>query len=115
MDAERVAKLCRWLTGTVLATIAASAAGLAIIFAGSASQTAETKDLYFLLILGCFCGVLAAGAAFHVVLGMLAHALGRSPIVWVGISFLTAPFGSLISYLVMRREVATALAASQPA
>lgn len=42
--------------------------------------------------------LLVSGFAFWISLGMLAAKTGRSGVVWVGLSFITAPIGSIIAY-----------------
>jgi hypothetical protein len=47
----------------------------------------------------------ASGVAYYVVLGMLADHLGRSWVVWVGLTLITKPVGPFIAYLMMRDRV----------
>ena len=46
-----------------------------------------------------------SGLAFDISLGMLAKRLGRSWIVWVGLTLFTSPIGPFVAYFRMRRLV----------
>ena len=52
--------------------------------------------------------IVAAGVVFLVCLGMLASRLGRSWVLWVGMTVIT-PFGPFIAYFLMRKLVRQAL------
>ena len=49
-----------------------------------------------------------SGLTFYVSLGMLAKRLGRSWIVWVGLTFITKPIGPFVAYFRMRHLVQNA-------
>lgn len=53
---------------------------------------------------------LISGLVFYVSLGMLAKRLGRSWIVWIGLTFITKPIGPFVAYFRMRRLVHNKLA-----
>ena len=62
--------------------------------------------LDFLLVqLVCSLVGWAAFCVYLASLGVLASRLGRSPLVWVGLTFITSPFGFIISFFMMRRLV----------
>jgi hypothetical protein len=42
---------------------------------------------------------------FYVFLGMLARRLGKSWILWVGLTIITKPIGTIVAYLMMRDYV----------
>ena len=56
-----------------------------------------------------------SGISFYVFLGILAVRLKRSPIVWIGISFVFSPIGPFVAYYDMRRLVREVLKASKNA
>ncbi len=45
--------------------------------------------------------MVAAGLAWYITLGMIAHRLGRRWLIWTGLSFITAPIGPLVIYPLM--------------
>jgi hypothetical protein len=52
--------------------------------------------------------MLASGPVWYVSLGILANRLGRNWLVWVGLSFLTAPIGPLITFPLMLGHIRAA-------
>jgi len=52
--------------------------------------------------------MVVAGPVWYISLGMLAKRLGRRWLVWVGLSFLTAPIGPLVTFPLMRRHIKAA-------
>lgn len=63
----------------------------------------------FLVIL-----MVAAGPVWYTSLGMLAKRLGRRPLVWVGLSFVTSPIGPLVIFPLMLGHIKTASKAMAP-
>ena len=57
----------------------------------------------FLLII-----MVVAGLVWYVSLGILAHRLGRSWLVWVGLSFITSPIGPLVIFPLMLGHIRAA-------
>ena len=59
--------------------------------AGGAGVEADTTYwvLFYLMLFGAL--------VFYVALGMLARRLGKSPIVWVGLTVITTPIGPLVA------------------
>ena len=49
--------------------------------------------------------LLASCVTYLVCLGMVAARTGRSVIIWVGLTFLTSPFGYLAAYPMMRSKI----------
>lgn len=66
------------------------------------------------LMIAGFCVWIVSGFAFYLALGVLASRLGRSWIVWVGMSMITNPIGPIVAYVRMRQlvENATGVATS---
>ena len=86
----------------------------------------------FLILVGCFAGMIvfgattpehtgitpveavlllvmvAAGWAWYITLGIIAHRLGRRWLVWTGLSFITTPIGPLIVYPLMLSHIQAA-------
>ena len=66
----------------------------------------ETNDpvpeIVALLLVGA---MLMAAIFYYVYLGKCAGILGRSRLVWVGLTILTNPFGFLFSYFMMRARI----------
>jgi hypothetical protein len=52
--------------------------------------------------------MVVAGFAWYITLGMIAHRLGRRWLVWIGISFITAPIGPLVVYPLMLSHIKAA-------
>ncbi len=60
-------------------------------------------------ILLVYAVVWLAGVAFWISLGTLARRLGRSVIIWVGLTFITSPIGPIVSYFFMRSLATSAI------
>jgi membrane associated rhomboid family serine protease len=46
-------------------------------------------------------GAVVAILGFYIYLGDLAGLLGKSPIIWMGVSFITSPVGPFVAYIAM--------------
>jgi hypothetical protein len=56
-----------------------------------------------------------AGWTWVVLLGVIAHRLGRSWVIWVGLSIITSPVGPLVAYVLMLGHISSAKAANAQA
>ncbi len=61
---------------------------------GAGDAPLEMDAMYLILICALLLGVLA----FYVSLSTLARRLGRRPMVWVGLVFVTSPFGAFVAF-----------------
>jgi hypothetical protein len=89
------------LTVSFLLEIAGVA--LLILLPNSSSRDLSPVDITCIFLL------VGAGVAFYIALGMLAARLGKSWILWVGLTIITKPIGSIIAYFLMRQRVKDAI------
>lgn len=83
--------ICSFLVG-----VGAVVAGIAYAVIANPPAKDLTPTQWFLVML-----MVAAGPVWYVSLGMLAHRLGRSWLVWVGLSFIFSPIAPLIIFPLM--------------
>ena len=77
--------------------------GMIVLGATTPGHTGITPVESILLSL-----MVAAGWAWYVTLGIIAHRLGRRWLVWTGLSFITTQIGSLIVYPLMLSHIKAA-------
>ena len=91
----------RFLNGSFLVSIAAT-----ILVVMTGSEPAELPSGGYML---SFLVLILSGWTFWISLGVLASRLGRSPIIWVGVPFITSPIGPIVAYFMMRSRVQSAM------
>ena len=69
---------------------------LAMIVVASLGFTGICYAIFFLLVID--------GFLYFYKLGALAKCLGKSPIVWVGLTMITSPIGTVVAYFLMKKE-----------
>lgn len=87
----------RYLDGSFAVTVISTI----LLLSGSLKGLTEQGEGLGALVL-VFVVVWLAGVAFWISLGTLARRLGRSVIIWVGLTFITSPIGPVVSYFWMR-------------
>ena len=98
MDDKRLDKPMRVLTMSFLLEIASFVTIILLPTEGKAQGS-------LIIIFSCLFILVVAGLSFYVSLGMLASRLDKSWIVWVGLTIITKPIGSIIAYFMMRSKV----------
>jgi hypothetical protein len=95
---DRPLKFLDWgFTGMVVAVLLFVAA--AFVFGGPSELPPTVESLSVIGVVGL---LYAAGWLFAASLAVLAHRTGRSWIVWLGLTWLTAPIGPVVAYMSMR-------------
>jgi len=71
-----------------------STVGFFIVATKFATPNAPLDVVTMLLVLA----IAISGIAYYGSLGVLAHRIGRSAIVWVGLTFILSPIGALVAF-----------------
>lgn len=103
MDVAKVEGRMKLLTVSFAVEIVSYAL---LIFAANGTESSATPSM---LVLACALSIMVASVLFYVTLGILAVSLGKSWIVWVGLTFITKPIGTIVAYFMMREQVKAAL------
>jgi hypothetical protein len=105
MNIQRLRTPARVLNWSFFISIGAIVAAIILQADDPTLFTANPLAPDLLIIIGI---ASVAGLAFYIALGQLAARLGKSWILWVGLSIITAPVGPFIAYLMMRVNIADA-------
>jgi len=73
----------------------------AVVLLVVVALVADDPDAPAPILLALFIVLSVAGWSYLIALGILASRTGRSWILWAGITFLTSPFGTIVSYIAM--------------
>jgi len=79
---------------------------VALVYLHDTQTTEHLTAIDIVMVLVLF----ASAISFYISLGLLAKRLGRSWIVWVGLTIITKPIGMFVAYFMMNQKVTEALA-----
>lgn len=107
MDTEKLKRHMKYLTRSCyvyVASIILIVVSIAINFKNGTAQDVEA-----IVLVIAFIALLIAWLNIIIWLGRLAIGLGKSALVWQGLTWLTAPYGILVAYFMMASHVRTAI------
>ncbi len=93
--------LSTWLTRFFVATLVGYAA--VIVIAGTLGPEEGLAVGGAFILLATF-----TAYSYLAILALVARRLGKSPVVWWGVTFITSPVGFLVSYPMMRSRIRAA-------
>ena len=102
MDTQRLDRLLTALTVSFLVELATTVLFVVLV-------SASSSEPFSPILAVCLLGMVVAGLAFYILLGSLASRMGKSWIVWVGLTIITKPIGSFVAYFMIRQRVKTAI------